>query len=73
MPVETVIKSVGTSTSRATPIQKSEKRAADMNETSTTPITKEAKRATGVKEKRNWMNRKVARIGCLLEKLLRLL
>lgn len=55
----TVMKSVGTSTSSATPIQKSEKRRAVMSERKRTPREKERKSAMGVKERMSWERRKV--------------
>jgi hypothetical protein len=58
MPSDTVTKRVGTSTSSAAPIQKSEKRSAVTKEKRIVAIEKEAKSAIGMKDKINWMNRK---------------
>jgi hypothetical protein len=51
------MKSVGTRTRSAMPIQKREKRRAVMKERARAPSTNERKRATGVKERRNWISR----------------
>jgi hypothetical protein len=62
------MKSVGTRTSSATPIQKREKRRAVMKERRRRPSTKERKRARGVKERRSWVRRKVCGVeSALLE------
>ena len=53
MPSETVTKRVGTRTSKAAPIQKSEKRRAVTKERRIVAIEKEAKRARGVNERMN--------------------
>ena len=52
------MKSVGIRRSKATPIQKREKRTAVMRERSSRPVTKERKRRMGVSERRNWIARK---------------
>lgn len=57
IPRETVMKRVGTSTRRATPIQKSENTSAVIRERRSVPIVKERKSARGVKERRSWMKR----------------
>jgi hypothetical protein len=57
IPSDTVMKSVGTRTRSAMPIQKREKRRAVMKERARAPSTNERKRATGVKERRNWISR----------------
>ncbi len=59
MPRETVTKRVGASTRRAQPIQKREKRRAEMKDTRRVAVTNEAKRRRGVNERRSWMRRKV--------------
>lgn len=59
---DTVMKSVGTRTSSATPIQKSEKRSAVMKERARVPSVKERKSASGVKERMSWVRRNVC--GC---------
>ncbi len=51
--------SVGTSTRRATPVQKRENRSAVMKEMARVPRTNERKRAMGVKERRSWIRRNV--------------
>jgi hypothetical protein len=59
IPRETVMNSVGTSTRRATPVQKRENRSAVMKEMARVPRTNERKRAMGVKERRSWIRRNV--------------
>ena len=61
------MKSVGTSTRSATPIQKSEKRSAVMSERKRTPREKERKSAMGVKERMSWERRKVCGVLALRE------